>query len=114
MENELKTITNMPGPVQRSTEYKDVYSNGLVLRMTAYDLSLVFMKNVFDLDGTSHPEEQVQVTMSPFHFKTMIANLSGVMAAYEGQFGKLPDVPAASTANLQAAFAQGNKKGGGG
>lgn len=106
MENELKATTSVPGPTLRSSGYQEVYSNGVALRMTPYDLSLVFTKNVFEPDGASHPEEQVQVTMSPFHFKTMITNLQGVIAIYESQFGKLADVPAAGTANLQAAFAQ--------
>jgi hypothetical protein len=94
MESNIKTTVkrNEAGATRRSPEFAEIYSNGFACRYNVQDLGLVFMRNVFDVEGGMAPEEQVAVTMSPQQFKQFVVTAQAFLNLYESQFGKLPDV----------------------
>lgn len=73
-----------------------VYSNGVAVQASAWDLSLTFMRTaVAGLDGEEQRMDRsvvAQVTMSPHHAKALSLILDETLNNWETRFGALPDL----------------------
>lgn len=77
----------------RAPDYRDVYSNSTIVRLSPYDVAVIFGRSVEGADGQGVSEDQVTVVMSPQHTKAFISVLKETFDAYERLFGtvNLPD-----------------------
>ena len=73
----------------RDPQYREVYSNNVLVSMSAFDFNLTFSKNTEITPGQPGLVDQANVTMSPQQFKSLVRVLTDTLAAYEDNFGRL-------------------------
>lgn len=76
-------------PRLRDPQYREVYSNGNLVSITPFDISVTFQRIMDVVPGQAAAVDQVFVTMSPQNFKGFVNALQGVLTAYEQAFGNL-------------------------
>ena len=75
----------------RGARYERAYSNNVMLEYSRWDFSLTFGE-IVDGHGDVHTiEELVEVTLPPLLAKVLAFVISNNVAAYEKQYGPLPD-----------------------
>lgn len=72
----------------RSPDYRDIYANECLGRISPFDISITFAQAKHTPDGTLN-EEQATVTLSPQQFKLLAALCANISAAYEQSFGAI-------------------------
>lgn len=68
------------------------YTNSINIRLSVYDVSLLFGEVEEATEDSFVVRQIARVTMSPQHAKALATLLSNRLEAYERQFGPLPDV----------------------
>jgi len=92
-----------PGPIPRSLDFKDVYSNNVRLGLTPWDFTVVFALTKEIVPGVMTAEDQVAVRMSPQQFKTVTKSLAMTMKVWEEVFGDILETsPQMSEAQMKA------------
>jgi hypothetical protein len=71
-----------------AADFISFYSNTLRAGLTPFDFLLSFGHIVVRGDDT-FAEDKYEIRMSPQFFKTTIAQMNAVLAAYEQQFGEI-------------------------
>jgi hypothetical protein len=71
----------------------EIYSNAVRLRMSAWDITLVFSTQAEVSPGKQQPEDRASVTMSPQHFKALAHAVTNTLASYEALVGKIELAP---------------------
>lgn len=71
--------------------YQEVYANASKVKMTPWDLTLVFgsQKLVADTSNEVMVDEKIGVTLSPYHFKAFVSAMNNVLENFETQFGAI-------------------------
>jgi hypothetical protein len=105
-------MPEMQGPV-KAADFREYYANHLRLGLTPVDVALTLGRLVEPSPGIARAEEQFTVRLSPQFFKALVTNLTGLLAAYEGQFGTIPlsnKTPQEAFAGMRAAVEEIKKK----
>ncbi len=82
--------------VQRSPDFKSIYANSSNVRLSMWDITIIFNKLVSSVDGGALTEEQVEVTCSPAHMKAVASALTAAVNIYEENYGKVVPVKTVS------------------
>lgn len=87
--------------LKRSEKYCRIYSNGVQLSMSPWDIRMDFGQM---MDGEPKPELQTDVTvlMSPSHAVAFLKALVSTVAKYENAFGPINDPTVKAKAMLAA------------
>lgn len=91
-----------------SEEKKFFYANSVEVGVTAYDITLKFMRNGTisnltpqSVKGLSQPKTELQdefiIGMSPQHAKALLPVLTQLIKLYEDSYGKLPEIDKLNT-----------------
>lgn len=80
--------------VLRPDNYQTLYSNQVKIRLTAWDISLIFGKNVEFEPGKSGILELCEITLAPGQLKTLATSLVETIKAFEETFGEIKIDPA--------------------
>lgn len=105
-------LPEMQGPF-KTPDFRQYYSNHMRLGLTPVDVALTFGRLVEPTPNVTRPEEQFTVRFSPQFFKILVTNLTGLLTAYEGQFGEIPisnKTPQEALAGIKAAAEAMKKK----
>jgi hypothetical protein len=98
-EQSLKVEENVSQQETREAEYRrsntflSMYANSTQIRITPWDIQLIFGE-IFSVDEQKVViENQLAVTLSPQQAKALINALLGQVQAYERQFGEIRYTP---------------------
>jgi hypothetical protein len=81
-------LPEVQGPF-KAADFREYYANHLRLGLTPVDVALTFGHLVEPTPNIVRPEEQFTVRLSPQFFKALVMNLTGLLTAYEAQFGQI-------------------------
>jgi uncharacterized protein DUF3467 len=85
----VQTVGLLGQSALRSSEFRSFYSNSSKLRITAWDLTMVFQKVVEQPPGGLMMEELTEITTTVSQAKAFALALTGAVNAYEKTFGEI-------------------------
>lgn len=78
---------------RRSDTFLSLYANSVNIRLTPWDVQLIFGEILEADERKLVIENHLAVTLSPQHAKALLNALSGQVQAYERQFGEIRYTP---------------------
>jgi hypothetical protein len=85
----VQTMFGLGQPNLRSSDFHSVYSNSVKMRVTAWDITLVFQRVTEMPPGILALEDLTEITMTATQAKTLGMALTEAVKSYEETFGEI-------------------------